>query len=116
MLSILFAVIFGLGVGYFATENTTPIALRFGDFVVENVPLYLVAVGSMLAGLVIAWIFYLTRHVAGSMTMAGKARDTSTIERNMADLNYRVRELEAGYANPKLEPRLERPSDSRLAS
>ena len=116
MLSILLALIFGLGVGYFATENTTPVALRFGDFVVENVPLYLVAVGSMLAGLVIAWIVYLTRHVAGSMTMAGKARDTSTIERNMADLNYRVRDLEAGYAKPKLEPRLERPSDSRLAS
>jgi len=115
MLSILLAVIFGLGVGYFATENTTPVALRFGEFVVENVPLYLVAVGSLLAGLVIAWIFYLTRHVAGSM-MAGKARDTSTIERNMADLNYRVRELEAGYAKPTLEPRLERPSDSRLAS
>ena len=116
MLSILLAVIFGLGVGYFATENTTPVALRFGDFVIENVPLYLVAVGSILAGLVIAWIFYLTRQVAGSMTMAGKARDTSTIERNMADLNYRVRELEAGYAKPRLEPRLDHPSDSRLAS
>ena len=116
MLSILLAVIFGLGVGYFATENTTPVALRLGDFVVENVPLYLVAVGSLLAGLVIAWIFYLTRTVTGSMTMASKARDTSTIERSMANLEYRVRELETGYAKPRLEPRLERSSDSRLSA
>jgi len=112
MLSILLAVIFGLGVGYFATENTTPVALRLGDFVVDNVPLYLVAVGSLLAGLVIAWIFYLTRTVTGSMTMASKARDTSTIERGMANLEYRVRELETGYS----KPRLERSPDSRLSA
>ena len=114
MLAILLAVIFGLGVGYFATENTAPIALRFGDFVVENVPLYLVAVGSLLAGLVIAWIFYITRSVTG--LMVGKARDTSTIERSVAQLDYRVRELEAGYAKPRVEPKLDRPSESRLTA
>ena len=115
MLAILLAVIFGLGVGYFATENTAPVALRFGDFVVENVPLYLVAVGSLLAGLVIAWIFYITRSVTGLM-VGNKARDTSTIERSVAQLDYRVRELEAGYAKPRLEPKLDRPSESRLTA
>ena len=114
MLAILLAVIFGLGVGYFATENTAPVALRFGEFVVENVPLYLVAVGSLLAGLVFAWIFYLTRSVTG--LMVGKARDTSTIERSIEKLDYRVRELETGYAKPRLEPRLDRSSDSRLTA
>ena len=112
MLSIFLAVIFGLGVGYFATENTTPVALRLGDFVLDNVPLYLVAIGSLLAGLIIAWIFYLTRSVAGSMTTFGKARETSTIERGMADLDYRLRELETAYT----KPRLERSSDSRLSA
>jgi len=114
MLAIFLAVIFGLGVGYFATENTTPVALRFGEFVIENVPLYLVAVGSLLAGLIIAWLFYLTRSVTGSMTAFSKARDTNTtttIERGMADLDYRVRELETAYT----KPRLERSSDSRLS-
>ena len=111
MLSILLAVIFGLGVGYFATENTTAVSLRFGELVLDNVPLYLVAVGSLLAGLIIAWIFYITRSVAGSMTF-GKVRDTSTIERGMADLDYRVRELETTYT----KPRLERSSDSRLSA
>ena len=112
MLAIFLAVIFGLGVGYFATENTTPVALRFGEFVVENVPLYLVAVGSLLAGLIIAWLFYLARSVTGSMTTFSKARDTNTtIERGMADLDYRVRELETAYT----KPRLERSSDSRLS-
>jgi len=112
MLSIFLAVVFGLGIGYFATENTTPVALRLGDFVLDNVPLYLVAVGSLLAGLVIAWLFYLTRSVTGSMTSFGKARDTGTIDRGMADLDYRVRELEAAYT----KPRLERSSDSRLSA
>jgi len=112
MLSIFLAVIFGLGVGYFATENTTAVSLRFGELVLDNVPLYLVAVGSLLAGLIIAWIFYFTRIVAGSMTTFSKARDTSTIERGMANLENRVRELETAYT----KPRLERSSDSRLSA
>ena len=112
MLAIFLAVIFGLGVGYFATENTTPVALRFGEFVVENVPLYLVAVGSLLAGLIIAWLFYLARTVT-SMTTFSKVRDTNTtLERGMADLDHRVRELET---TTYTKPRLERSSDSRLS-
>ncbi len=111
MLAILLAVIFGLGVGYFATENTVPVALRLGDFVIENVPLYLVAVGSLLVGLVIAALFYAARSFTGSTTL-GKERDTSMLERDMANLKYRVNELET--ANNHV--RLERSSDARIAA
>jgi uncharacterized integral membrane protein len=112
MLAILLAVIFGLGVGYFATENTVPVALRLGDFVIENVPLYLVAVGSLLVGLVIAALFYAARSFTGSTTTLGKERDTSMLERDMANLKYRVNELET--ANNHV--RLERSSDARIAA
>ena len=112
MLAILLGVIFGLGVGYFATENTVPIALRLGDFVVENVPLYLVAVGSLLVGLVIAALFYAARSFTSSTTTLGKGRDTGMIERDMANLEYRVRELET--ANNQI--RLERSTDARMSA
>jgi hypothetical protein len=112
MLSILLAVILGLGVGYFAIENTAPVALRVGDLVLENVPLYLVAVGSLLAGLVIGWIFFFARSLSNSLLVFGKERDTGKVERGMADLEYRVRELEA--ANAQL--RIERSSDTRMSA
>ena len=112
MLSILLAVIFGLGVGYFATENTVPVALRAGSFVLENVPLYLVAIGSLLTGLVIAWIFFFARSLSSSLPAFGKAPSIGKVERNMADLEYRVRELEA--ANAQL--RSERSSDAKMSA
>jgi uncharacterized integral membrane protein len=108
----LLAVIFGLGVGYFATENTVPVALRLGEFVIENVPLYLVAVGSLLAGLIIAALFFAARSLTGSVTTIGKERDTGILERDVANLEYRVRELET--ANNHV--RLERNSDARISA
>ena len=112
MLAILLAVIFGLGVGYFATENTIPVALRLGDFVVENVPLYLVAVGSLLAGLIIAALFYAARSFTGSTRTGGKERETSMLERDMANLQYRVGELETANNHVKFE----RSSDARIST
>ena len=112
MLSILLAVVFGLGIGYFATENTVPVALRLGNLVLENVPLYLVAIGSLLAGLAIAWIFFFARTLSSTLPVFARAPGIGKVERDMADLEYRVRELEA--ANMQL--RSERSSDAKMSA
>jgi uncharacterized integral membrane protein len=55
MFVLIIAVMLGLVIGYFATQNTTPVTIHFGRYVLEEVPLYLAAVGSLLIGLFIAW-------------------------------------------------------------
>jgi uncharacterized integral membrane protein len=94
MLSILFSVIFGLAIGYFATQNTSPVTIQLGELRFENVPLYFATIGSLILGFFIAWIFYLARTVSSIFTIYGKnhlVRRTETA----ADLERRVRQLES---------------------
>jgi uncharacterized integral membrane protein len=99
MLSIFLSVCLGLAIGYFATQNTAPVSLQFGEFVLDNVPLYVVAVGSLLVGLLIAWIFSFGR----TLTTFGSERQVSKVDQNMLGIERRVRDLEADNAQLKLE-------------
>jgi uncharacterized integral membrane protein len=112
MVSILLTVIFGLGIGYFATQNTVPVALRVGDFIWPDVPLYVVAVGSVFLGLFIAWIFYVARTLSTSLTIFGKDREMSRARRTMAELEHRIHELEVTNA----QLRAEHPSEPRISA
>jgi len=103
MLSILLSVILGLAIGYFATQNTAPASVQFGEFVIENVPLYMVTVGSLMLGLLIAWIFYIARTVSTTLTIAGKDHEVKRSKRTVSDLEQRVHELEAANARLKSE-------------
>ena len=100
---LLIAILFGLGIGYFATENTTPVTIRLADYALEEVPLYLVVVGSLLVGLLIAWILYIARSVSARLTIYGKNQVVKKTRRNMAELEQRVHELEV--ENERLRPR-----------
>jgi uncharacterized integral membrane protein len=95
MLVSLFTLVLGLVIGYFATQNTTPVALQFGDYILAEIPLYVVAVGSMLLGLFIAWIFYFARTVSSALTIYGKDSAMKKAKQTIAELEQRVRELEA---------------------
>lgn len=97
MLSILFSVIFGLAIGYFATQNTSPVTIQLGELSVQNIPLYFVAIGSLILGFFIAWIFYLARTVSSTFTIYGKDRLVKRTETD-PDLERRIRQLESENA------------------
>lgn len=98
MLALLVAVIFGAAIGYFATQNTMPVTIRLADYAVEEVPLYLVIVGSLLVGLLIAWILYIARSVSSSITIHGKDTEVRRARQTVADLEHRVQQLEVENA------------------
>ena len=101
MLALLVAVIFGAAIGYFATQNTLPVTIRLADYAIEEVPLYLVIVGSLLAGLLIAWILYIARSVSSSITIHGKDAEVRKARQAAADLEHRVKDLEVENARLK---------------
>jgi uncharacterized integral membrane protein len=104
MLVLLIAVIFGLAFGYFATQNTAPVTIRIADFALEGVPLYLVAVGSLLLGLFIAWILYVARSVSSTVTIYRKNHAMRRAEHTAADLEQRVHDLEVENERLKTKP------------
>lgn len=109
MLALLIAVIFGLAVGYFATQNITPVTIRVAEYAIEEVPLYVVIVGSMLVGLLIAWILYLARSLSSTITIYGKDTEVRKARRTVVDLEHRVQELEV--ENARLKTKYPSPSD-----
>ena len=111
MLSLLFAIIFGLAIGFFATQNTAPVTLQFGHFQFDNIPLYLAMIGSLIVGLLIATLFYLGRTASSHLGGYGRRHwvkrseidttDTIALEEARADrarLEQQVRQLESENA------------------
>jgi len=94
MLSVLFSVIFGLAIGYFATQNTSPVTIQLGELRIENVPLYFATIGSLILGLFIAGIFYFARTVSSTIATYGKDHLVKRTE-TATELERRIRQLES---------------------
>jgi uncharacterized integral membrane protein len=95
MLSILLSAIFGLAIGYFALQNAAPVTIQMGEWVFPDVPLYLVAVGSLILGILISAIFFFARVVSANMTIHGRRHHPMTESREtVAALERRIHDLE----------------------
>ena len=103
MLVLLVAVISGVAIAYFGMQNISPVTIRLNEYVWDDVPLYLVIVGSLFVGLFMAWILYFARSVSSTLTIYGKDRAMKKAKHTMADLEHRVHELEAEKAQLKNE-------------
>ena len=101
MLVLLVAVISGIAIAYFGMQNISPVTIRLNEYVWNDIPLYLVIVGSLFVGLFIAWILYFARSVSSTLTIFGKDRAMKKAKHTVAGLEQRVRELEAETARLK---------------
>jgi uncharacterized integral membrane protein len=110
MLVLFVAVISGAAIAYFGMQNISPVTIRLNDeFFWDDVPLYLVIVGSLFVGLFMAWILYFARSVSSTLTIYGKDRAMKKTKHTVADLEHRVQELEA--ENARLKATLPSPSE-----
>ncbi len=98
MLVLLVAVIAGIAIAYFGMQNVSPVTIRLNDFVWNDVPVYLVMVGSLLVGLLMAGILYFARSISSTVTLYGKDRAMRKAKHTMAELEQRVHDLEAEKA------------------
>jgi uncharacterized integral membrane protein len=95
--------IFGLAIGYFATQNTTPVTIQVAQYAFKEVPLYLVIVGSLFVGLFIAWILYFARSISSTLAIHGRDHALKRARQTTADLELRVQELQAENAQLKTD-------------
>ena len=109
MLVLLVAVISGIAIAYFGMQNVSPVTIRLNEYVWNDVPLYLVIVGSLFVGLFMAWILYFARSVSSTLTIYGKDRAIKKSKHTVAELEQRVHELEA--ENTRLKNELSSPSE-----
>ena len=101
MLVLLVGIIFGLAIGYFATQNTTLVTIQVAQYAFEEVPLYLVIVGSLFVGLFIAWILYFAKSISSTLAIHGRDHALKRARQTTADLELRVQETSSGKCTAK---------------
>lgn len=94
MATLITTVLLGLIIAYFATQNTGVVSLRFLQYNIPNVPLYVVVAGSLLVGLLLSWIISIVNGIATSLTMRGKESKIKDYRKENADLTKRIHQLE----------------------
>lgn len=103
MASLILLIIFSLGVAYFATQNTGNVHILFGGYLINNIPLYMVVVGSLLLGIFISWLISFVDTFSIYFTLHGKDSELKKSYETIAKLQQQNRELEMDVAHIKGE-------------
>lgn len=103
MIALILFVIFGLGFALFATQNTAPTTLNFGQYVLENVPLYLTVLATFGLGLLFATVFYIAKSITSGFLINKKRNEVEHLQRENTQLLKRIHQLELENTKLKAE-------------
>ena len=91
MLSLIVTILFGLGVAYFALQNSMNVVIHMGNYTLIGVPVYAVVVISILVGVLISWVISGLNSLAAYLALRGKDKvikeDKRTISQLRQDLH-----------------------------
>lgn len=110
MLGLIVLVIFGLGMAYFATQNTMPTIVYIANYRLANIPMYLIVIGSLLLGMFISWIVSIADSFSSNLTIHGKDSTIKAADRTIDELQEEKHELEVENARLREKEKAERPS------
>ena len=101
MSTLILVVIFGLAFASFATQNVGAINVRIGPYDFFGVPVYLIAFGSMLVGLILAWIINTVESIGSAVTIHDRESKLSDVADRNNRLEDKIHELEIENAKLK---------------
>ncbi len=102
MFVLIIAVIFGLGIASFAIQNTAPVSIQLAQYTIPGVPLYGIAIGALLLGLLIAYIISMVDAFSSILKIHGKENALKEAKKTIAQLAKQLHELE--LENARLNP------------
>lgn len=94
MVTFIFALVLGISLALFATQNTAGASLNLYSYPLSNIPLYLIVFGSMLLGVIISLIFNLVDAVGSFFTIQGKNSQIRATAKTNEDLRRSIHDLE----------------------
>ncbi len=106
MFVLILLLVFGSGVAYFALQNTSLVTLTLANYTFVDVPLFHVMIGSMLVGVVLAYVIHLVYSISTSMTIYGKDKKIKHAENELTELTKKVHQLELENTELRAETNL----------
>lgn len=94
MIALILALMAGLVFSFFALQNTQLVNLQFQNYMVEGIPLYIVAVSSMLIGVVISFAISLASSLSSQMTIFSKNQKIKATENSLSQLEDKIAKME----------------------
>jgi lipopolysaccharide assembly protein A len=101
MLTIILFLIVGSLLAYFSQYNVTPVTVNLGFYIFSNVPLFYVITGSLISGLVLAYMFHLVHAISNLFELRDKSKEIKKNKDEVLQLTKRVHQLE--IENEKLK-------------
>ena len=98
MISLIVAILFGLSITYFAFQNAVGVPVTFAGYQLTGVPLYLVAIFSVLAGITMAWFISAIEGISHYRSIRRKDSLIHNDQKEIAALQEKVHDLEAENA------------------
>lgn len=93
MISLILGIILGGIIVYIAMQNTSLITFRVGNYI-WSIPVYLLAIGSLLLGMFLSFIASLDEWISSSFALRGKEDELSTLQNHLRDEDKRTHEFE----------------------
>ena len=101
MWTLILFIVFGLGFGFFATQNTNLITVHFGLTNVAEAPLYVVVLTSLGIGVLLVSIFYLIKSISMGIALNKKEKELANFKKENAELLKELHQVE--LENSKLK-------------
>ncbi len=100
VLLILLLIVGGI-MAYLAQNNLMLVSLRLGPYLIADIPLFYIIIGSLLTGLCMAYLIYLVNSVFTALVMHGKDKTIKQTKDEINNLTKRIHQLE--LENEKLK-------------
>lgn len=94
MFSLIFFLIFGSGLTFFALQNTAHVSLSLFNQTYSDVPLFSVIIGSMLIGVLLSFLISMVNSIATSFTLRGKDKKIKETEKSLNEVTKKNHQLE----------------------
>ncbi len=94
MLNLIVVLVTSSALVYISGFNSMPVSVNFGSFVVANVPLFYVIIGSILFGIVLSYLFHLISSVSTALALRSKDNELKKEKQEVLELTKRVHQLE----------------------
>ena len=109
---LILLLVVGAFMAYLAQDNSMLATLRLGTSVVSGIPLFYVIIGSLLAGLVFAYLIHLVNSIFTAFSMHRKDTAIKHGKSDIVNLTKRIHQLELENERLKNESSVDEPRDS----
>jgi hypothetical protein len=79
---------------YISRFNFTPVSVNFGSFILSDIPLFYVIIGSIVFGLILSYLFSLIKSISTSVILRGKNNELKKDKNEILELTKNVHQLE----------------------